>query len=49
MSRDPRALPQRGHEVFLTDSGLETDLVFNQGVDLPEFAAFPLLHDSDGA
>jgi homocysteine S-methyltransferase len=36
-------------EIFLTDSGLETDLVFNQGVDLPEFAAFPLLQDSDGA
>jgi S-methylmethionine-dependent homocysteine/selenocysteine methylase len=29
--------------VFLTDSGLETDLVFNHGVDLPAFAAFPLL------
>lgn len=30
----------------LTDGGLETDLIFNRGVDLPEFAAFPLL-DSD--
>jgi homocysteine S-methyltransferase len=42
------ALPQLGSEVFLTDSGLETDLLFNQGVDLPEFAAFPLLKDSEG-
>jgi hypothetical protein len=42
------ALPQLGSEVFLTDSGLETDLLFNQGVDLPEFAAYPLLKDSDG-
>lgn len=25
--------------LFLTDSGLETDLVFNHGVDLPHFAA----------
>ncbi len=35
-------LPQLS-AVFLTDSGLETDLVFNHGVDLPAFAAFPLL------
>ena len=35
-------------DVFLTDSGLETDLLFNQGVDLPQFAAFPLLNDGDG-
>jgi homocysteine S-methyltransferase len=41
-------LPQLGPELFLTDSGLETDLVFNQGVDLPQFAAFPLLNDDDG-
>lgn len=34
--------------VFLTDSGLETDLVFNHGVDLPEFAAFPLVDDAAG-
>jgi S-methylmethionine-dependent homocysteine/selenocysteine methylase len=33
---------------YLTDSGLETDLVFNQGIDLPCFAAFPLLRDADG-
>ncbi|HEX2565189.1 MAG TPA: homocysteine S-methyltransferase family protein [Acidimicrobiales bacterium] len=32
---------------FLTDGGLETTLVFHQGLDLPDFAAFPLL-DSDG-
>ncbi|WP_299553961.1 homocysteine S-methyltransferase family protein [Seonamhaeicola sp.] len=28
---------------FLTDGGLETDLIFNKGIDLPHFAAFPLL------
>ena len=33
---------------LLTDSGLETWLVFHRGVDLPEFAAFPLLDDADG-
>src|SRR5262249_10187950 len=31
---------------MVTDGGLETDLIFHHGVDLPHFAAFPLL-DSD--
>ncbi|MFB9908511.1 homocysteine S-methyltransferase family protein [Allokutzneria oryzae] len=43
-----RQLPQLSQELFLTDSGLETDLIFNKGVDLPEFAAFPLLSDTKG-
>jgi homocysteine S-methyltransferase len=42
------ALPQLGREVFLTDSGLETELIHNQGVDLQQFAAFPLLDDAEG-
>src|SRR5687768_6304567 len=33
---------------MLTDSGLETWLVFHRGVDLPHFAAFPLLDDARG-
>lgn len=33
---------------MLTDSGLETWLVFHRGVDLPDFAAFPLLDAADG-
>lgn len=33
---------------MLTDSGLETWLVFHRGVDLPHFAAFPLLNDAHG-
>lgn len=36
------------HGRFVTDGGLETDLIFHRGVDLPEFAAFPLLDESDG-
>jgi S-methylmethionine-dependent homocysteine/selenocysteine methylase len=40
-------LPQLGDRLFLTDSGLETTLVFKDGYDLPAFAAFPLL-DTDG-
>jgi S-methylmethionine-dependent homocysteine/selenocysteine methylase len=41
------ALPQLDAELFITDGGLETSLVFQAGIDLPDFAAFPLL-DSDG-
>ncbi len=33
---------------LLTDGGLETDLIFNRGIDLPEFAAFPLLDSDEG-
>jgi S-methylmethionine-dependent homocysteine/selenocysteine methylase len=33
----------------VTDGGLETDLIFNRGIDLPEFASFPLVEDADGA
>lgn len=32
----------------MTDGGLETDLIFNHGIDLPEFAAFDLLKDEEG-
>jgi homocysteine S-methyltransferase len=34
---------------WVTDGGLETDLIFNHGADLPEFAAFPLVEDEAGA
>ena len=33
---------------ILTDSGLETWLVFHRNVDLPDFAAFPLLDHQSG-
>ena len=48
MTQYRNALPQLGREVFLTDSGLETELIYHQGVDLPQFAAFPLLDDAEG-
>ncbi len=41
-------LPQLDGEVFLTDGGLETVLIFQEGLDLPEFAAFDLLKDDEG-
>jgi S-methylmethionine-dependent homocysteine/selenocysteine methylase len=34
---------------WVTDGGLETDLIFNHGVDLPEFASFPLVEDDEGS
>lgn len=34
---------------WVTDGGLETDLLFHHGIDLPEFAAFPLVEDAAGA
>lgn len=33
---------------FLTDAGLETDLIFNRGIDLPYFASVTLLGSEDG-
>ena len=39
------ALPQLSGDLFLMDAGLETDLIFNHGIDIPEFAAHTLLPD----
>jgi S-methylmethionine-dependent homocysteine/selenocysteine methylase len=33
---------------YVSDGGLETDLIFNRGVDLPEFASFPLVESDHG-
>src|SRR6476620_6183278 len=33
---------------YVTDGGLETDLIFNRGVELPEFAAYPLVWTDEG-
>src|ERR687898_400473 len=45
----PDSLPQTaGDRLFLTDGGLETTLVFHRGIDLPLFAAFPLLDSGEG-
>ena len=42
-------LPQLSGDLFLTDGGIETVLIFHEGLDLPEFAAFDLLKDERGA
>ena len=41
-------LPQQDGGIFITDGGLETTLLFLEGIDLPDFAAFPLLDSEDG-
>jgi S-methylmethionine-dependent homocysteine/selenocysteine methylase len=38
----------RDHWRWVTDGGIETDLIFHHGVDLPEFAAYPLLRTDVG-
>lgn len=35
-------------DIAMTDGGIETVLVFHEGIDLPDFAAFPLLYDETG-
>ncbi len=42
------ALPQLGDERLLTDGGIETTLIFHDGLDLPLFAAFTLLQNEKG-
>jgi S-methylmethionine-dependent homocysteine/selenocysteine methylase len=46
MAREP--LPQLGGELFLTDGGIETTLIFHDGLELPDFAAFHLLKSPEG-
>lgn len=35
-------------DLFLAYVGMETDLIFNKGIDLPGFASFPLLDTHEG-
>ena len=48
MSRYRSALPQLSDRLFITDGGLETYLIFQQGVELPDFASFHLLATPEG-
>jgi S-methylmethionine-dependent homocysteine/selenocysteine methylase len=41
-------LPQLSGDLFLTDGGIETTLIFLDGLDLPHFAAFDLLKRGRG-
>jgi homocysteine S-methyltransferase len=48
MARYRNRLPQLSGGTFLTDGGMETSLIFHDGLDLPHFASFVLLDDADG-
>jgi S-methylmethionine-dependent homocysteine/selenocysteine methylase len=41
-------LPLLSNRMFLTDGGLETTLIFHDGIELPFFAAFDLLKNDEG-
>jgi homocysteine S-methyltransferase len=40
--------PPRYRRPMVTDGGMETDLIFHHGADLPCFAAFPLVETDEG-
>jgi S-methylmethionine-dependent homocysteine/selenocysteine methylase len=42
------SVPSNRGRIFVTDGGIETDLIHRRGVDLAEFAAFPLLDSREG-
>jgi S-methylmethionine-dependent homocysteine/selenocysteine methylase len=48
MNTHPSLLPHESSTPFITDGGLETTLVFHEKIELPCFAAFPLLDSADG-
>jgi len=48
MSKYRNNLPQLGDRLFLTDGGLETTLIFHDGIELPHFASFDLLKSETG-
>jgi homocysteine S-methyltransferase len=48
MTKYRNALPQLGGDMYFNDAGLETDLIFNKGIEIREFAAHTLLPDATG-
>jgi len=48
MPKHRRNLPLRSDTIFLMDAGMETTLIFLEGVDLPYFASFDLMKNEDG-
>ena len=48
MSKYRSTLPQLSGHFFMTDGGIETTLIFLDGLDLPHFAAFHLLQSAEG-
>lgn len=48
MSKHTNRLPEPGRGFFLTDGGMETTLIFLDGIELPHFAAFVLIDSDSG-
>lgn len=48
MNSRANTLPQLNDGLFLTYTGMETDLIFTQNVGLPGFATYPLLQSNEG-
>lgn len=48
MSKYRTCLPQLGQITFLSDGGIETSLIYDDGLELPYFAAFDLLRNHEG-
>lgn len=48
MSKYRTRLPQLADRLFLTDAGMETFLIFHEGVELPFFASFDLMKNEEG-
>jgi S-methylmethionine-dependent homocysteine/selenocysteine methylase len=48
MAKYRHQLPQEAGRLFLTDGGIETCLIFHDGLDLPHFAAFHLMGKAAG-
>lgn len=48
MAKYRNKLPQLSDKIFLTDGGIETTLIFQDGLELPDFAAFYLLKSIEG-
>lgn len=48
MAQFRNSLPQLRGDFFLTDGGIETTLIFLEGLELPHFAAFDLLKSASG-
>ncbi|TCU19271.1 homocysteine S-methyltransferase family protein [Rhizobium sullae] len=48
MSKYRDRLPQLSGGTFITDGGMETTLIFHEGMELPHFASFVLLASPEG-
>lgn len=49
MAKYRNRLPQLDGKFFITDGGIETTLIFREGLELPHFAAFHLFSSDEGS